>query len=126
MFYNDYKKYQKEAFYAYSIATNIIEKCEDSTKPIVYYYDVKDGVHQNRVNQDNGWSLIDWSTWAFEEPGSEMTKFINSLGYNFTISTNEQILEARQTLSNEDLELITTQGLYETGKYIFVDINCNI
>lgn len=126
MFYNDYIRYQKEANYAYSIATMIIRECEDTTKPIVYLYDIKQGNNQNRINQDNGWSVIDWSSWAFGEPGSEMTKFINSLGFNFKIASNEQIQDAKQEISKEDLELIESQGFYETDKYIIVSIDCNI
>lgn len=126
MFYNDYIRYQKEANYAYNIATLIINKCEDTTKPIIYKYDVKKGVHQNRVNQDNGWSLIDWSSWAFNEYGSELTKFINSLGYDFTIATKEQSREAIRSLSESNLDSIEKQGVYETEKYIIVNIDCNI
>lgn len=126
MFYNDYIRYQKEANYAYSIATMIIRECSDTTKPIVYFYDIKQGNNQNRINQDNGWCVIDWSTWAFGEPGSEMTKFINSLGFNFTIATNEQMQDAQQEILETDFNLLKDQGLYETDKYIIVSVDCNI
>ena len=55
-----------------------------------------------------------------------MTKFINSLGFNFSIATNEQIEEVQQEISKKELDLIKNQGLYETDKYIVVGIDCNI
>ena len=123
-FYNDYIRYKKEANYAYSIANEIISESEYTKKPIVYVYKEHDGTNQNRINQDNGWSLINWSSWAFGEPGSELTKFINSLGYNFITATNEQTIEAKNDIEN--LEIIENKNVYETDKYIIVKIDYNI
>ena len=124
-FYNDYMRYKKEANYAYNIANEIITTCEDTTKPIVYIYQIHKGVHQNQINQDNGWSLINWSSWAFNEPGSELTKFINSLGYKFTVATNEQIQEVKNGIENSEIKMGDNK-IYETDKYIIVVCDINI
>lgn len=125
-FYNDYVRYKKEANYAYSLANGIIAKCEDTNKPLVYLYKKHDGTHQNQINADNGWSLINWSSWAFGEPGSEMTKFINSLGYNFNIATNEQRGKVINDLNNSSLKLRNDENIYETDKYIVIVMDINI
>lgn len=121
-FYNDYVRYKKEANYMYSIANEIIEKCEDTSKPIVYIFKEHNGIHQNRINEDNGWSIINWGKGAFNEPGTEVTKFMNSLGYNFTTSTNEQVEEL---MESKDL-LQENERIQETEKYIVVKIDYNI
>lgn len=125
-FYNDYVRYTREADYINSIAIRIIEECEDTTKPIVYLYEPHEGIHQKRINSDNGWSVIDWGTWAFDEPGSEITKFMNSLGYNFTISTNEQTTEVFKNIEKLEKEDNKIKKIQETEKYIVVIIDCNI
>ena len=125
-FYNDYVRYQKEASYGYYLANQIISECEDTKKPLVWIYKEHDGTHQNRMNEDNGWSLISWSSWAFNAPGTEMTKFINSLGYNFTTATAEQIKEAKSNINNFSLEVNNNKKIYETDKYIIVIVDYNV
>lgn len=126
LFYNDYIRYQKEANYAYSLANKIISECTDTSKPIVYLYNAHDGRHQNKINEDNGWSLINWSAYAFSEQGSEMTKFINSLGYNFTTATNEKINEVINDLTNSEISLEDNKKVYEANNYILVVLEYNI
>lgn len=125
-FYNDYIRYQKEKHYIYEIANDIIEKCEDTTKPIVYLFDKHDGTHQKRVNQDNGWSLINWGSGAFDERGSEITKFINSLGYNFTIANEEEQKKLAEDYEKKIIKLVEDENIYETDDYILVVINYNV
>ena len=125
-FYNDYIRYKKEENYAYSIANEIINKCNDTTKPVVYLYKTGNGTHQNQINQDNGWSLINWSSWAFNEPGVEFTKFINSLGYNFTVANVSQVEEVKSKVEKSEIRLIEDKNIYETDKYIIVLTQINI
>ena len=125
-FYNDYIRYKKEAHYAYNIANEIIEECEDTTKPLVYLYKIHDGLHQNQINQDNGWSLINWGSWAFNEPGTEITKFINSLGYNFKRSNISQTKEVEEKLENSEIKINGDKNIYETDEYIIVLIHIKI
>lgn len=122
-FYNDYVRYKKDANYGYYLANAIINECTDTTKPVVYLYQKRDGIHQNRINIDNGWSIFDWGAGAFGEPGAEITKFINSLGYNFKIATNEQREEAIYNLYSSRFEINSNDKIYETDKYIVVIIN---
>lgn len=122
-FYNDYVRYQKDANYGYYLANRIIDKCSDTSKPLVYLYQKHDGIHQNRINIDNGWSIFDWGVGAFGEPGAEITKFINSLGYNFKTATNEQTDEAINDLYSSRFEINSNDKIYETDKYIIVVIN---
>ena len=125
-FYNDYVRYQREANYATYIANEIITKCEDTTKPIVYLTEEKDGIHQNQINQDNGWSLIDWGAkGAFGEYGSEITKFINSFGYSFTVATNEEIEKSFEDYKNK-VNVEYSGIVYEANDYIIVKLNYNI
>ena len=55
-----------------------------------------------------------------------MTKFINSLGYNFNIATNEQRGEVINDLNNSSFELKNDENIYETDKYIVIVMDINI
>ena len=126
LFYNDYKRYQKEANYLYEIANEIIDICEDTTKPLVYSYELHKGIHDSRINEDNGVSLIDWSVGAFGENGTEITKFINALGYNFTIATPEIRNKSKEDCDNNKIEISDETKVYETDEYILVVIDLRI
>ena len=86
-FYNENVRYERERQIAYDIANTIIRTCDKHNKPLVFvpYENVE--VQVNSINYDNGWPVIGWGLWAFGEPGTETTKFINSLGYNFNCAT---------------------------------------
>lgn len=121
-FYNDYIRYQREASYMQYIANEIIIKCEDTTKPLIYLVDENKGTHQNKINEDNGWSIIDWGVAsAFGLQGAELTKFINSLGYNFKVATNEQVEDAYESCKNV-ININNNEIIYEMDEYIFVII----
>lgn len=89
-FYNDIVKYEREKNIAYDIANTIIRTCENPYKPIVYIPYEMGNIQGNAINLDNGWSVIGWGITAFGEIGVETTKFINALGYDFTIATNQE------------------------------------
>ena len=125
-FYNDYIRYKKEENYAYSIAYEIINTCVDTSKPIVYYYSTLDGKHQIQINEVNGKSLFNWGSGGFEIPGEEITKFINSLGFNFNISDKNLQEEATTDIKNRNLILYKNQRVYESDNYILVLFNINI
>lgn len=70
-----------------------------------------------------GETIIYWSSYAFSEPGVEMTKFINSLGYNFNerqikIEEYKESLKEYYALDDKTKE----QEIVETDKYIYVKI----
>ena len=125
-FYNDYIRYKKEENYAYSVAYEIINTCIDTSKPIVFYYSTLDGRHQTQINEVNGKSLFNWGSGGFEIPGEEITKFINSLGFNFNASDKDLQAEATYDIKNRDLILYKNQRVYESDNYILVLFNINI
>ena len=126
LFYNDYIRYQREEHYLYEIANDIIDKCENTAKPIVYQYNLHDGRHQNRINEDNGWSLINWSKKAFDSSGDEVTKFINALGYNFTLATEVEKTKFQEDYKNNKINYLANEKIYEMDEYILVIIDYNI
>lgn len=126
-FYNDYIRYQREAHYLYEIANEIIEECGDTTKPIVYLFDWHEGLHQNRINSDNGWNIVDWGEYAFGEPGMEITKFMNALGYNFTVATKEQQAQIeKEYFEKNTINLIKGKSVYETEEFVVVIMDYNV
>ncbi len=125
-FYNDYIEYEKIKTIAFDIAEKINKNIEDDTKPIIYIYkdyikNYKFKVEEVEIGQ--GENLINWSSYAFEEPGVEMTKFINSLGYNFydgIITVNEYKESIKKYKEIDDKE--KQQDVMETDEYIYVKI----
>lgn len=126
LFYNDYTRYEKEANYAYSIAYEIIKTCTDTSKPIVYHYTELNGIHQSQINEVNGKSVFNWGAYGFEIPGMEITKFINSLGFNFNIGNKELFDKVQTDIKNNNIIIEKNKQIYETDNYILVLFNINI
>lgn len=126
-FYNDYIRYQREEHYLYEIANEILQECGDTTKPIVYLFNWHEGLHQNRINSDNGWNIVDWGEYAFGEPGIEITKFMNALGYNFTVATKEQQAQIeKEYFEKSTINLIKGKSVYETEEFVVVIMDYNV
>lgn len=125
-FYNEYVEYEKIQIKAFNIAEEITRSVENYTKPIIYIYNdyiknYKLKIEEREIGQ--GENLIYWSSYAFYEPGVEMTKFINSLGYNFNekpINIEEYKESIKKYYSLGDK--IKEQEIIETDEYIYVKI----
>lgn len=102
-FYNEYIKYQKDLKVAYQLAEDIEKNSNNLNKPIVFIGDFEKDFYAINTpigSQSNGLSVLWWGKDAFEENGTELIKFIDSLGYNFRIPTDAQCEEASK-LSKE-------------------------
>lgn len=125
-FYKEYVEYEKEKSIAFDIAKKINENVKDKTKPIFYLYEdyIKNyNFKLEELEVGQGETIIYWSSYAFSEPGVEMTKFINSLGYNFNerqikIEEYKESLKEYYALDDKTKE----QEIVETDKYIYVKI----
>lgn len=121
LFYNEHVRYEREKNIAYDIANTIIRTCDDLTKPLVYIpYNIGD-VQGNSINTDNGWSVISWGMFSFGSRGAEITKFINSLGYNFEIATNEEWEEGKTEFEKIENNY-EKDFIIELDKYIIVKV----
>lgn len=98
-FYNDYKRYEKEKTIANDIAINVMKNYDYKNKPLLCFIP-SDEVRGEKyeINADNGKSVIKWGIDAFDEPQTEITKFINEQGYNFKYITKEAAKKAYEEL----------------------------
>ena len=99
---------------------------EDKTKPIFYLYDdyiINYNFKLEELEMGQGETIIYWSGYAFNEHGTEMTKFINSLGYSFNEKqiTDNEIYEAAKRYKELD-DRTKQQNIIETDEYIYVKI----
>ena len=121
-FYNDYVRYNQEKALSYEIANEILEKCDNAQKPLVYIMKMHEGsMKKVYANTDNGTLVYTWGYTAFGEKGTEITKFINSLGYNFTIATDEEYKDAIDEVKKEDN--LSEERIIEKEKYIIVKLD---
>ena len=119
-FYNDNIRYNQEKALAYEIANEILNTCDDPSKPLVYKIVLRnEKLESTKSNADNGRQVFLWGVYAFQEIGTEITKFINSLGYNFAISTNEQYYDAQDDID----KMQDNQKIIETDKYIIIRLD---
>ena len=97
-FYNDYIRYQKDLHVAYELIDRL-EEGYNISKPLVIT-----GMPEKSIgeygNQSNGLSILWWGKKAFEGTGSEYIKFLNSLGYDFKIPTEEQYKKGNEEAKN--------------------------
>ena len=88
LFYNDYMRYQKDLHIAYELIYDL-EKDYDTSKPLVIMGTPYKGMG-NYGAQSNSLSVLWWGKKAFNDNGREFIKFLNSLGYDFKVPTDEE------------------------------------
>lgn len=118
IFYEDYKRYEKEKTIANEIAMDIIKETDYENKPIAYSKILE---NMDQTNNEDIKSIINWGNTAFKEMGTEINKFINSFGYNFlSISKEEydQIIELYEILDEET----KNKKIIELQDYIIVNL----
>lgn len=125
-FYKEYVEYEKEKLIAFDIAKKINENVKDKTKPIFYLYEdyIKNyNFKLEELEMGQGETIIYWSGYAFNEHGTEMTKFINSLGYSFNEKqiTDDECYEVAKRYKELD-DRTKQQNIIETDEYIYVKI----
>lgn len=123
-FYQEYLGYEKDKSDAYAVAREIYLQCEDITKPICYT------LHGRRIYETEKYiegrnSIFKWGLISFEgeqEKQKELTKFINSLGYNFSYLDNDEYNEALEEYIKVRDTLEPEQWVTELDKYIIVNL----
>ena len=104
-FYNDYIRYQKEAYVVHTVATDL-QKGWDLSKPVVFTR----AEHRDYLDEDfypyggdNGWSVINWSLQAFDDSTTPLLfEFFRMQGYNFLIKpTQDQALLGQEYAQNQ-------------------------
>lgn len=98
LFYNDYIRYQKDLHVAYELIDRL-EEGYNISKPLVITGKPDKGVGDFGT-QSNGLSILWWGKKAFEGTGSEYIKFLNSLGYDFKMPTEEQYKKGNEEAKN--------------------------
>ena len=88
LFYNDYMRYQKDLHIAYELIYDL-EKDYDTSKPLVIMGTPYKGIGKYGA-QSNSLSVLWWGKKAFNDNGREFIKFLNSLGYDFKVPTDEE------------------------------------
>ena len=98
MFYNDYIRYQKDLHVAYELIDRL-EEFYDISKPLVITGKPEQGVGDYGA-QSNSLSVLWWGVKAFNGNGIEYIKFLNSLGYDFEVPTDEQYKKGKNETEN--------------------------
>ena len=98
LFYNDYKRYQKDLHIAYDLVYNLEKNC-DISKPLVIMGTPYKGMGDYGA-QSNSLSVLWWGKKAFNDKGSEFIKFLNSLGYSFQNPTDEEYEKGKVEAEN--------------------------
>lgn len=101
LFYNDYMRYQKDLHIAYDLIYTL-EKDYNTTKPLVIMGTPYKGMGGTGA-QSNSLSVLWWGKKAFDDNGREFIKFLNSLGYNFKVPTDDEYEKGKveaETMSN--------------------------
>ena len=118
IFYEDYKRYEKEKTIANEIAMDIIKETDYENKPIAYINALK---NMSQSNSEDIVSIINWGTTAFYEKGTEATKFINNFGYNFLTISEEDFEKAKEQYEMLDEET-KNKNIIELEDYIIVNL----
>lgn len=106
LFYNDYKRYQKDLSIANELIYNL-EKDYDISKPLVIMGTPYKGMGDYGA-QSNSLSVLWWGKKAFDDKGSEFIKFLNSLGYSFQNPTDEEYEKGK--IEAENMERYPKDG----------------
>lgn len=88
LFYNDYKRYQKDLKIAHELIYDLEKTC-DTSKPLVIMGMPYKGMGDYGT-QSNSLSVLWWGKKAFGDNGAEFIKFLNSFGYNYERPNDEQ------------------------------------
>lgn len=118
IFYEDYKRYEKEKTIANEIAMDIVRKTDYENKPIAYMNSLK---NMDQTDNEDIKSIINWGAIAFYEKGTEATKFINNFGYNFLSISKEEYEEAKEQYEVLDEET-KNKNIIELQDYIIVNL----
>lgn len=98
LFYNDYKRYQKDLSIANELIYNL-EKDYDISKPLVIMGTPYKGMGGYGA-QSNSLSVLWWGKKAWNDNGREFIKFLNSLGYDFNFPTDEEYEKGKVEAEN--------------------------
>ena len=98
LFYNDYVRYQKDLHIAYELIYDL-EKDYDTSKPLVIMGTPYKGIGKYGA-QSNSLSVLWWGKKAFNDNGREFIKFLNSLGYDFKVPTDEEYEKGKTEAEN--------------------------
>lgn len=120
-FYNDYRTYQRDLLYSNQIITQIYDNVSDLDKPLLFISEDKfSKVISFENHYDTGVSIYNWGMTAFDEPGSEIIKYINHLGYDFELVDNyDDAYDEYMSLSDNDEEKM----IIELDDFVVVKIN---
>lgn len=95
-FYNDYVRYQKEAYTIHAMANEILGEC-DVEKPVVFTCAPAEGYLDTALysgRQVNGNSLLYWCCYAFSDPTQRfVAETFRMHGYDFIRSPDETQFE---------------------------------
>lgn len=123
LFYNDYKRYEKDKVIANEIAIDLVKETNYKEKYIVYYTYNNERDTIFSTGQDNGTSIISWGVEAFDELATEITDFINSLGYEFLYPTGEMDLEELKAVYESLDDETKEKNVIELEDYIIVNLD---
>lgn len=98
LFYNDYVRYQKDLHIAYELIYDL-EKNYDTSKPLVIMGTPYKGIGKYGA-KSNSLSVLWWGKKAFNDNGREFIKFLNSLGYDFKVPTDEEYEKGKTEAEN--------------------------
>ena len=118
LFYQDYQRYEKDKMIANEIAMDIVKDTDYENKPIAYIKELKDTITTTNIDTK---SVIDWGLNAFNENGTELTKFINNFGYTFLTVSKEEYKEAKELYEVLDEET-KNKNIIELEDYIIVNL----
>ena len=118
IFYEDYKRYEKDKVVANEIAMDIVKNTDYKNKPIAYINILKNPCNTDNLDMQ---SIINWGTIAFNEKGTETTKFINNLGYSFLTISNEEYQKVKEQYKTLDEET-KNKNIIELEDYIIVNL----
>lgn len=123
-FFNDYTRYQKDAFVIHSIATDLLANC-DVTKPVVFTNSPSDGYLNTQMypgGQYNGRSVTYWAISAFQDPTQPLLASLFAMhGYDFLVSPTPEITE-QAIVCAEDMPAWPSPGyLQEEENFIVVN-----
>lgn len=118
LFYKDYQRYEKDKMIANEIAMDIVKDTDYENKKIVYIKELKDTITTTNIDMK---SVIDWGISAFNEKGTELTKFINNFGYTFTSVSGQEYKDAKEQyeMLNEETK---NKNIIELDNYIIVNL----
>lgn len=118
LFYEDYKRFEKDKTMANQIAIDLVQNTDYENKPIAYIKELEDTITTTNIDTKN---IIDWGLNAFNENGTEITKFINNFGYTFLNISKEEYTQAKEQYELLDEET-KNKNIIELEDYIIVNL----